>query len=883
MSTTVNIAIAWKALPGKGQIEIINGTLLNSCLTEGTGTFKDESFSCPQASQGRMELSIAADNLNVGANPTMVAIRCESVPFTFFLRDVQPDQPIHIPAYGVAITEADDKRSLAEIQQSIQSKGLQSNLEQIDAQAEESFEQAALNTRNLISPIWLGTSRDVRIFEVAVREPMKWVDSIQPRFAGHAYFWEEKEYTSPRYGFVAGRGVGCTEELTRCIDEGTLPIFHSKRTDDDIDYEQVTFATLEKTVLTEGNVRGTHFLVSDGLEACNALTAEQKENYLALQDTELKRDEETVLCCQIKATNNAPVSRYAFFKTIHPLGKAHSLNPYGNPYQHTFDSETGFGMFEDSELVFGISSLDGKPLRQREIAVLLKPGQTCTLEFFLPHQPIPKDRAALLAKRNMQECLDQCRAFWKAKLSTAAKITLPEKRVEQMIYAGLLHLDLITYGLEPDGTLNPSNGAYSGLGSETTRNIAFYDSMGWHDIARRSLDFFLEKQHENGFMQNFIGYMLENGPILWCLCEHYRYTRDETWVQSIKPKVIKACDFLINWRKENKREELRGQGYGLLNGKVADPEDDERTFMLNGYAYLGLIRAAEMLAKSDPQYSQTLTCQAKEFREDIRTAFFQELSRGPVVPLGDGSWAPTAAPWVGQTGLTCLFTGGKDWWTHGTMMARDDMLGPMHLVFQEVLDVDEQATTFLLNYHDALMHSRNVTFSQPYYGTHPWIHLMRGEPKRFIKAHYNTVAAMADRETYSFWEHLYHESAHKTGDEAMFLLQSRWMLYMENGNTLRLLPGVPRAWLEDGKSIKIENAASYFGPFSLSVESKLQDKTIEVEITCDTDRKPDCVEIRLPHPLSKKAMSVDNGEYDPERESVTIQNFKGHATLRLVF
>jgi len=65
-----------------------------------------------------------------------------------------------------------------------------------------------------------------------------------------------------------------------------------------------------------------------------------------------------------------------------------------------------------------------------------------------------------------------------------------------MIMAGLLHLDLITYGIEPDGTLAPCIGVYSPIGTESSPIIQFYGSMGLHDIAKRSLMFFLDKQHE---------------------------------------------------------------------------------------------------------------------------------------------------------------------------------------------------------------------------------------------------------------------------------------------------------------------------------------------------------------------------------------------------
>jgi len=881
------IAMEWLACPQNGTIEIDNGRLLTATIVQGKGTAHGDKFSLSKGEPARLELAVEAYNLNPGGNPTILRVKTSGDSFSFFVRDVSRDFPIYIPEYAVIVTEGADRRGYQEIVAAIQAQGHQTSLEKVESEPEENYAGAAANTRSLIAPIWLGISRDVRIFEGGVRQPMGYVDWFQPRFCGHGYFWEEKEYTCPRYGYVGGRGWSCTEDVKRRIEDGMLPIFHTQRIDGGIEYRQVSFVTLEKSKLTAENIRGTHFLVSDGLSTCKALTPQQEKEYQALKDAELNREEETVLCCQVTATNNDVCSRYAFFKTVFPLDRQASPPPFGpfcNPFPHQYDGEKGFGRYNDSELVFGISRLNGKPMVQEEMAVLLRPGQFCTMEFFLPHQPIPSDRAAALAQRNFQQCYEECKAFWRNKIASAAPIHLPEKRIEEMIYAGLLHLDLVNYGLEPDGTLNPSNGAYSGLGSETIRNILFYDSMGWHDIARRCLDFFLEKQHDDGLMQNFEGYMLETGAILWTLYEHYLYTRDDAWVKRITPKVKKACDFHLHWRKENQKEELRGRGYGLLNGKVADPQDHERTFMLNGYAYLGLNCAAKLLSQTDSAYAARLSAEAAAFKADIRTAFAEEMAQGPVVPLGSGCWTPTAAPWVGQCGLKCLFTDGKDWWTHGTMMGRDDMLGALHLAFLEVFEPRETAVTFMLNYQDELMHHRTVGFSQPYYCSHPWIHLMRGEVKAFLKSYYNTFASLADRETYSFWEHFYHESAHKTAEEAMFLLQTRWMLFLEKGRTLALLAGVPRAWLADGKRIELKMVKSHFGALSFSVESQVGKKLITAQITChDAARQPDSVEIRLPHPDGSKPKSVEGGAYDAARETVTIRNFNGQAKLSLLF
>jgi hypothetical protein len=151
--------------------------------------------------------------------------------------------------------------------------------------------------------------------------------------------------------------------------------------------------------------------------------------------------------------------------------------------------------------------------------------------------------------------------------------------------------------------------------------------------------------------------------------------------------------------------------------------------------------------------------------------------------------------------------------------------------------------------------------------------------KPFIKTYYNTFSALADRETYSFWEHLYQVSPHKTHEEGWFLMETRWMLYLEDGQTLRLLPGIPRKWLEEGKKISLNKVESYYGPLTLSVTSHVNSGSVEALITCNSDRKPSQIRIRLPHPEGKKASRVTGGLYEASSESVLIRDFTGTANI----
>ena len=871
-----HIAIDWEAAPGEGHIEITRGRIVGGEVVKGEGTFSQGHFSAP-GGPFRLIITVEADHLGEGAFATRVSVCTAANPFTFFLRDVCQDYPILIPAYGVAVTEAEDCRSFGEILRQSREKGLLTHLQRIDLEPEASYEDAAANTRNLHCPTWLGLGRDMRLFEVGLRTPETIYDSVQPRFHGQKVTLKETENQPCCYYFLLGRGWGCTERITRRLDEGVLPILHQEIVDDEITYHCTAFVTLEQSGLSAGSVRGTHFLVADAHSAGHMFTEAQERLVQSLLPGEMNQPEETVLCFRAQAVNTARVPRYAFFKAAWP-----ARAQWWSKVPYTFEGATGQGVYPSGE-AFCISRLNGRPLPQEEVSVLIGPGEVAEFEFFLPHRPIPQERALHLGRLDYAARLDECRRFWKDKLRAAARVELPEERIQEMVRAGLLHLDLVAYGHEPEGPLAPTIGVYSPIGSESSPIIQFTDFMGRHDVARRMLAYFLEKQHDDGFMQNFGGYMLETGCVLWDLGEHYRTTRDEAWVREIAPKVLKSCDFILNWRKRNKREELRGRGYGMMEGKVADPEDEERIFMLNGYAYLGLSRAAEMLAGCDPAQAARLKAEAEALKEDIRTAFFESLARGPLVPLGDGSWSPTLAGWAAYPGPVCLHAEGGTWTTHGTATARDSLVGPLYLVFQEVIAPDERAATFMLNYNAELFTLRNVGFSQPYYHRHSWVNLMRGEVKAFLKAYYNTFAGLADRETYTFWEHYFHASPHKTHEEGWFLMETRWMLCLEHGQTLRLLPGIPRSWLEDGKRIILEGVATYFGPLDLEVVSHVERGYIEAAFACDSERRPTRVEIRLPHPRGMRARSVVGGRYDAERETVILDEFQGQGRVTLRF
>jgi len=274
----------------------------------------------------------------------------------------------------------------------------------------------------------------------------------------------------------------------------------------------------------------------------------------------------------------------------------------------------------------------------------------------------------------------------------------------------------------------------------------------------------------------------------------------------------------------------------------------------------------------DPVNAEKYRKLAEEHGRNIRESLTERLIESPVVPIGNGCWIPSSPIWTEDPGALMLHAEGGDWYSHGTFMARE-ATGSQYLYLHGLLDCRSEEAGFTENFFAEHLCSRNVLFSQPYYSPHPYINLMRGHVKAFLSEFYNNFSGLADRETYSFWEHYFHASPHKLHEETWFLMRCRWMLWLEDGNDLRLLAGIPRAWMEDGKKISYSGVKSYFGTVSLEAESHVAEGKVAVKVRFESNgsKMPERILVRLPHPdETVRAKSTTLGSYCSECESVIL-------------
>lgn len=818
------------------------------------------------ASATCVEVSVEDAKIEKGAHATVMQVEAGPHSFSFFVRDVTAEFPLYSPLQGVAVTLADDGRDYAAVAADISSRGLISDFEAMNKENEESFANACEHTRKQpFCPVWLGMARDPRFFRVSPQQAIlsegndcQYWGVVTPYDHSIAFYYNGWVHKAFEIMYEIGPGCHVSPRIESHLMDGCLPIVESVQHEGAIDYQVTQFATLENHLPSRENVKGVEAEVCYPMSGLAHLDHEEWQTRMNLWRAGSDDREEVLLVIQVKAVNVSSAPAYAWFKAPHLY-----CWRYGSPVM-----KGDYDIFEDGlssakctdYRPFAVSRLNGRPLDNCEEAVLIQPGETVVFDMIMPHQPMQKERAQKLFELDVEAHLQAAREYWRKIVFGAAQLQIPEKEIEKRYWAGIGHLNISMCGEQEQGPLLATVGNYAPIGTESSPFIQFLDSIGCHREAERCLDFFLDhRQLANGYIQCYSDYESETGPVVWTAGEHFLYTQDVEWLKRQRKHLEKSCEYLL--------EKMSEDDSGLASGKTSDPEDRFHSFFLNAINYLGLERMVRVLPAVDPEYAEYLAPKVEKYRSDIIKAVKQAFAVAPLIPTGDGTWVPALSGWPESVGANSLYVNGGAWMTHGIIASRDALNGPLSLSLTHILPWDSPEMTMMLAGNQCPFTMRNAAMSQPYYSRHDYAHLMRNEVKLYLKTFYNQVAALQDRSCLTFWEHLYCCSTHKTHEEAWFLMQLRWMLFVENGNSLELFKAAPRAWFDEtAEPVNFSGMCSHWGKLSCQV------KWCGNRLRCrvESEREPEKMVIRLPHPQGKRAVKVSGGAYEAASETVTV-------------
>jgi hypothetical protein len=135
------------------------------------------------------------------------------------------------------------------------------------------------------------------------------------------------------------------------------------------------------------------------------------------------------------------------------------------------------------------------------------------------------------------------------------------------------------------------------------------------------------------------------------------------------------------------------------------------------------------------------------------------------------------------------------------------------------------------------------------------------------------------------WGHYSAQCEHPdNGTAGWFLENFRNLLVMEDGPSLWLARGTPRAWLEDGKRISVRNAPTYFGTVAYEIVSDVDHGRIAATVELPSRKPPRTVLLRLRHPHARPIRSATlNGqdwrEFDADKEAIILKGVQGTASV----
>jgi hypothetical protein len=508
-------------------------------------------------------------------------------------------------------------------------------------------------------------------------------------------------------------------------------------------------------------------------------------------------------------------------------------------------------------------------------------------------------------------------AFPKPPYEPAMQIDVPEEQLVAQWRLGDWHLKRWSQKVKDDtycvSIWAPEQSmGYTAIGLETSTNIRALDLMGSADVARGGLNwwlFFVQhanpwgklaelgdgpltapghslKQMDSHYDQHHGG---GQGRVLESCALHYLLAGDTAWFDKAGPRMAKACDWIVQQRKLwNGNIPPSAWCYGLEPPiDVCDGSDTRLFFSVNAWYYAGLKRAAEVLAGQNAAQSAGLVKEAERFREDIRKAADRSMALSPVVKVGDGTYRRYVpfAPYM--RGLGTEMDTGFSGYADGRWF--EFVMGSLLLVRCGIYDVNEPAVQEMLDvYEDRLV--QDGQNGQNGYNDAPALYLLLDDVPLFLRGMYNSYAAEVDPDLgYIFWEVQNRSYARdKTFEEAAFLERVRAMLVMEDGKNLWLARATPRAWLEQGKKIKVQNAPTHFGTVAYQIVSSADDGKIRATVLMPARGGQKAVLLRFRHPRAMPIKRVTvNGQpweqFDKDKEVIRLERLTGTVDVEAAY
>lgn len=453
----------------------------------------------------------------------------------------------------------------------------------------------------------------------------------------------------------------------------------------------------------------------------------------------------------------------------------------------------------------------------------LAPGESRAFDFLALAGESGAVDAASVRALSFDGELAAAEAFWRGRVPM--RVEVPDKEYADAFYASLHYMLIMMKG----SALHPGPYHYKSwfLHDAVEMNSAL-DNAGLHDVAKRVTERF-------NFQQGG-GYLDELGGSVYALYEHARMAGDWDFLAQVYPRMLAGCKQIRELRRGQMGPDFKGSPiYGLLPKSVSQDNFTipAHLYVDNWWAILALrsgALAASRLGHAEDEKWMQAECESllRDTVSSIRQVMAKENL--DVMPAFADYWPPEKRVMdaehriLGDTQMA---------WAHRAPLFPGRTLGiqvPMELFRDAYRKYWERSGRFsdydggwFVEY-EKLFWGYNVQLAIPM--------MYLGMEDVTLK---NLEWSMRHQSCPGGWAEGYLTAEDANGlrrvapgpivgdvphgwTAAYYVLLLRNMLMREERGALQLLPCIPGDWLAPGRRVAVENAPTYYGTVSWSVE-----------------------------------------------------------------
>ncbi len=397
------------------------------------------------------------------------------------------------------------------------------------------------------------------------------------------------------------------------------------------------------------------------------------------------------------------------------------------------------------------------------------------------------------------------------------------------------------------------------------------------------------------------------GCIGWAINEHYLLTKDNQWLNANVERIKANVEWMLRQRQFLKTMVPGGErlwGKGLQPALEATP-DSQGMFMQwywsEAFYYATVARFVELLKAVDKEAAAKLQVEVDHYKKDIIEAVDRSIALSPMVQTDDGAYH-SVIPFACY--MRGLGTGAWGWDRNGSdghwgMLTFETDLSSSPLIsVAGIYDVhDKRIQGYLDVLEDKLLvnNPRTDSLSWEFAGWQHQVgiqktidaHLLGDDIPVFIRSFLNSYAIhIVPQKQWVFNEHVFGGPPDKIFEDAAFAVRLRNMLLMEENDVLWLGRGVPRAWMEQGKTISVNNAPTYFGILDYTLTSDVDNNKIVAKVQLAEKGNKMYLRVRHPQAHPIKSVVLDGKEwksFSAENEWVELPAKEGQIKIECIY